>query len=135
MTQESTTKQNSAKIRQENASITTKIHGITSIIIGGIGSLAILFMLSVIIFVSFAYSLPYEFVLGLPFTVAVIFIFGFIPNVYYVVSGIYLVRNPSLERAKALVIANLVVGVFSNIIITILAIVNLVQIVDYKQQK
>ena len=62
-----------------------------------------------------------------------LFVFWILPHIYLLVAGLYLVRRPSPNVVRTLVIINLIVGVFWNIILTVFAIINLTQLRDYEQ--
>ena len=60
-------------------------------------------------------------------------LFWLVPHIYLVIAGVLLVRQPEPRIAKTLTIANLVVGVFWNYVILVLAIISLTQSRDYEE--
>lgn len=108
-----------------------KAHGIISIIFGALGALFSLFLMLLFAFAITDYN-EYQ-IGGAVFMAVLVFIFGVVPSAYLTIAGIILVGKPKPSVAKGLVITNLVVGVFYNLVVLILAIINLVQIGDYER--
>jgi uncharacterized integral membrane protein len=50
-----------------------------------------------------------------------------------IVAGYHLTREPAVKVARTLVIINLVIGVFWNLVLLIFAIINLTQLSDYER--
>jgi hypothetical protein len=123
------------KLLYDRAAGTLRVHGILSIVFGGLGILgAIIFM--AILGLSSAADSSYSSdtnALGLFFVGVIIFIFWTLPHIYFIVAGSYLMRQPSPKVAKTLVIINLVIGVFWNLVLLIFAIINLTEIGDYER--
>ena len=115
----------------ERANSLLKTHGIVSIVFGSLGVLAFIVW---VLFASLSFfSGELSDVLGVA---AISMIFGVIflvPHVYLIIAGVQLLRTPSPKLARTLVIINLVIGVFWNIVLLVLAIVNLTQISDYER--
>jgi hypothetical protein len=126
---------NYEKLLYERAASTLKVHGIVSIVFGALGTLcAILFTILIaagtITDPSYdTYNSPF----GLFIVAAMIFVFFTLPHIYLIVAGVYLTREPAPKLAKTLVIINLVVGVFWNIVLLVFSIVNLTQLTDYER--
>ena len=119
------------------AASTLKVHGILAIIFGGLGVFAALIMTLLISLGtlgddSYGYN-PSDSVAGLFFIGLIIFIFWTLPHIYLIVSGTYLIRQPSPKLAKVLVIINLVIGVFWNLVLLIFAIINLTELSNYER--
>jgi hypothetical protein len=121
------------KLMHDKAVGTMKAHGIISIIFGALGAIAgILFSLSLFFIGSFeAYNTSD--VVGVTIYAIAIFAFWVLPHIFFIVAGAYMLRNPSPKLAKGLIITNLVLSVFWNLVILILAIINLTQIGDYER--
>ncbi|MDN5275780.1 MAG: hypothetical protein JWN33_429 [Candidatus Saccharibacteria bacterium] len=110
-----------------------KVHGVISIVLGALG---VLFGLLLCIASSILPSLgDNEFsTLGGVVLGFIIFIFVVIPHVYFIVSGIYLIRQPSPRLVKGFVIGNLILGLlYGNVIILVFAIINLIQASAYER--
>lgn len=123
------------KLLYDRASSALKVHGILAIIFGGLG---VLFGLVFIVLMAFGnISDPsydaYSSSLGILFLSALVVVFWILPHAYLITSGMYLIHEPSPKLARTLVIINLVVGVFYNLIMLVAAIVNLTQITDYER--
>jgi hypothetical protein len=123
------------KLLYNRATSTLKVHGILSIVFGGLGTLAaIAFML--LLAVGNLSDQSYTdngSALGLFFIGAAVFIFWTLPHIYLIVSGTYLIREPAPKVVKTLVIINLVIGVFWNLVLLIFAIINLTEVGDYER--
>lgn len=113
-----------------------KAHGILSIIFGAIGVVVGFFFTILVLLGMVADDSQYahnESIIGLIVFEIMIFIFWIAPHLYLIVSGYYLVRAPKPSVAKTLIIMNLIVGVFWNLILLIFAIINLTQYMDYER--
>lgn len=55
-----------------------------------------------------------------------------LPHIYLIISGATLLKQPSPNVARTLVIINLVIGVFWNLVTLIFSILNLTQLRDYE---
>lgn len=123
------------KLLYDRSAGALKVHGILAIIFGALGMLVALlftFMVTLGTFADEEYD-PTNSAFGLLFVSVLIFIFWMLPHMYLIISGSYLVRQPAPRVARTLVIINLVVGVFYNLVILIAAIINLTQITDYER--
>jgi len=121
----------------DRANSTLKVHGVLAIVFGSLGLLAgliftMLMALGTLADNSYAYN-PNDSALGLFFVGALTFVFWVLPHIYLIVSGTYLIRQPSPKLAKVLVIINLVIGVFWNLVLLIFAIINLTELADYER--
>lgn len=108
-----------------------RVHGILAIVFGAIG---IAFSLLLTLLFTFGITDPnssYQ-VISAFITALLVVIFVVLPHVYLLISGIHLLREPRPVVAKTLIIINLIVGVFYNLVILIFAIINLTQIADYE---
>lgn len=123
-------------LKFQSARSTMRAHGILSIIFGGIGVLVGALFFAAI--VSGAMNDPMStdpegdsiaLAIAAVFTVVI----WTIPHLYLIIAGFLLVRTPTPKLAKGLIITNLVVGVFWNLVLLILAIVNLTQLADYER--
>lgn len=123
--------QNHDRTHYESAANLIRVHGIISIIFGAIGVSIGLFLLLLFGFAITEYN-DYQ-VISSFITGVLVFIFAILPHIYLLVSGIHLLRNPRPSVAKTLIIINLVVGVFWNLVILIFAILNLTQFHDYER--
>jgi len=111
-----------------------RTNGILSIIFGSIGVVAILFVIAVTnIATYFEPTVTDEDYLGISIMSLVAFVFVFLPHVYFVVAGIFLVKNPEPKVAMTLLIINIVIGTAWNLILLIFGIIGLVQIGDYER--
>lgn len=107
----------------------TRVHGILSIVFGAIGLVISLF---IILFVSFAVTDPNSYQIAGAFVSGfLVFVFGVLPHAYLLFSGITLLREPAPSVAKTLIIINLVVSIFYNLVVLVFSIINLVQFDDY----
>ncbi|MDB5179595.1 MAG: hypothetical protein JWN12_227 [Candidatus Saccharibacteria bacterium] len=123
------------KLLYNRAASALKVHGILAIIFGGLavlGSIVFTLLIALGTFADESYD-SYNSPLGLLFVSALIFVFWTLPHIYLIAAGIYLMREPSPKLARTLVIINLVIGVFYNLILLVIAIVNLTQITDYER--
>ena len=118
-------------LQYNNASSLIRTHGIISIVFGALGLLGGLFVLLLASASARGYYDELE-IAGIV-VLALIIVFVILPHAYLVVSGIHLLREPRPETAKALIIINLVVGVFYNFVVLIFAIINLTQINVYER--
>ena len=126
---------NYEKLLYDRAASALKVHGILAIVFGGLG---VLFGLVFIISMAFGNMADpsydaYSSSLGILSVTALVVVFWILPHAYLITSGIYLIRESSPKLARTLVVINLVVGVFYNLIILVIAIVNLTQITDYER--
>jgi hypothetical protein len=126
---------NYEKLLYSRATNTLKVHGIVSIVFGAIGTLAAILFTILVAAGTMAdesydsYNSPF----GLFIVSVMIFVFFTLPHLYLIAAGIYLTREPAPKLAKTLVIINLVVGVFWNLVILVFSIVNLTQLTDYER--
>lgn len=122
----------SRKIAHTQAVSMLKIQGIVTLVFGGLGALLGLILMILFGFaLSQAYSDNDIIEYGVYFTMSVLFIL--IPHVYFVVSGIVLIRQPEPKLAKLVTIINLVVGAVANYIVLAFAIISLVQTKEYEE--
>lgn len=129
------TEQYYEKMLYDRSTGALKVHGILAIIFGGLGTLgALLFTLLIGLgtFADESYD-AYNSPLGLVFMSAMIFVFWTLPHIFLIAAGAYLVREPAPKLARTLVVINLVIGVFYNLIMLVIAIVNLTQLNDYER--
>jgi hypothetical protein len=125
--------ENYDKQRHDAAAGTIKAHGIVSIIFGSLGTLISLFyILAIVVFGAMA-SYESSEIIGATIYAVLVFIFATLPHIFFIVSGTLLVRNPRPKLAKGLIISNLVLSAFWNLVILVLAIINLTQIGDYER--
>ena len=127
------------KMLYRRSADTLKVHGILSITFGILGVLTALFITTLMgigAFAEYSYA-PYSYDSSIGFFMLslIVFIFWTLPHIYLIIAGSYLVREPSAQLAKVLVIINLVVGVFWNLILAVFSIINLTQIADYERLK
>jgi len=123
------------KLLYGRAESSIRVHGIVSIIFGSLGVVAGIFftlLMSLGTMVDETYD-AYNSPVGLLLVTALVFIFWTVPHLYLIASGIYLTRQPSPKLARTLIIINLIVGVFYNLILLVFAIINLTQIGDYER--
>lgn len=123
------------KLLYHRSESTLKIHGILAIVFGGLGTLSAALFTLLLIASTYADE-SFDNVnspVGLFIVSAMIFVFWTLPHIYLIVAGSYLVREPVPRLAKTLVIINLVIGVFWNLILLIFAIINLTQLTDYER--
>lgn len=123
------------KLLFSRAASTLKIHGIVSIVFGSLGVLGALIFTLFLMVASYTDDSfnGYDSTMGIFFVSALIFVFWILPHVYLIVAGTYLMRQPSPKIAKTIVIINLVIGVFWNLVLLIFAIINLTQFTDYER--
>jgi len=122
----------------ERAANMLRVHGVLSIIFGALGVLsgaAMMLLFTMASYLPDAEVSSYEDELGIGFMLLslMVFIFWTLPHLYFLISGVYLLKNPSPKLAKGLIIANLVVGVFYDLVIFIFAIISLTQMSDYER--
>ncbi|MBC7459622.1 hypothetical protein H7200_02845 [Candidatus Saccharibacteria bacterium] len=118
------------EIMYTRAASSLKTHGILAIVFGGLGLLGGL-IFSVFIGLGLGFSESSDDFFGLTAALTLTFIFWTLPHIYLIVSGYYLVKQPVPSVAKTLIIINLVVGAFWNLVILIFAIINLTQLREY----
>ncbi|RWZ78766.1 MAG: hypothetical protein EOT05_03405 [Candidatus Microsaccharimonas sossegonensis] len=124
------------KLLFERANNTLKTHGLVSIIFGALGILFgifLLFVMSLGTISDGSYNATNS-PLGLLFVAVLMLVFWFLPHIYLIVAGYYLMRQPNPRLAKMLIIINLVIGVFYNFILLVFAIINLTQSSDYERE-
>lgn len=61
-------------------------------------------------------------------------VFMVLPHIYFIVSGIVLLRNPSPKVAKVMSIINIVLGAMSNLVILIFAVLYIAQSAAYENE-
>lgn len=108
-----------------------KIQGILSIIFGGLGLLGGVLM-GLFYYVAAAGGASTG--LGIPelsILLVLGFIFFFLPHVFFIVAGVYLLRKPTPVLVRVLTIINLILGFFWNLPILVTAIISLVMSADY----
>ncbi|MDB5159957.1 MAG: hypothetical protein JWO99_220 [Candidatus Saccharibacteria bacterium] len=123
------------KLLYARSASTLKVHGILSIVFGGLGTLAAIVFMGILALGNFsdsAYTADGS-ALGVFFVGIIVFIFWTLPHIYLIVSGTYLIREPAPKIVKTLVIINLVIGVFWNLVLLIFAIINLTEVGDYER--
>lgn len=129
---------NQEKAQYDRAVTTLRVHGIISIVFGGLGVLTTLLfglMIAIGSALGGAFDGYNEAAVGLFFLGALVFVFWTLPHIYLLVSGVYLIREPSVKVAKTLIIINLIVGVFWNLVILVFSIINLTELADYERGK
>lgn len=115
----------------ERAQSVLKTHGILSIIFGALGVLGFIIWT---LFASLSFlSGEFSDVLGMIAITMIFFVVFLLPHIYLIVSGIQLTRSPSPKLARVIVIINLILGLFWNLVLLVLAIINLTQIGDYER--
>lgn len=126
---------NYEKVLYERAAGGLKVHGILAIVFGSLGVLGALIFTLLIALGTFADEsyMAYDSSLGLFLVSIMIFVFWTLPHIYLIAAGSYLVREPAPRLARVFVIINLVLGVFYNLILLVIAIVNLTQASDYER--
>ena len=123
------------KMLYDRSARSLKVHGILAIVFGGLGTLgAVLFTLLIALgtFADESYN-AYNSSFGLIFMLVMVIVFWTLPHIFLITAGAYLVREPAPKLARTLIIVNLVIGVFYNLIMLIIAIVNLTQLNDYER--
>jgi len=117
---------------QSQAASMLKVQGIITLVFGGLG--ALLGLILMIIFgvaLNQAYSDNDIVEFSIYFIMSVLFVF--IPHVYFIVSGIILIRQPEPKLARLITIINLIVGAVANYIVLAFAIISLVQSKEYEE--
>ncbi|MFY9227763.1 MAG: hypothetical protein WAO28_00340 [Candidatus Microsaccharimonas sp.] len=108
-----------------------RTNGILSIVFGSLGAFfGLLFMALFALAMTASETsedAAYMFLMGVG--TLVLFI---LPHIYLIISGVHLLRQPSPNVARTLVIITLVIGVFWNLITLIFSILNLTQLRDYE---
>lgn len=107
----------------------TRVHGILSIVFGSIG-LAISLMFALLLLLAASDQGDNQ-IAGSLVTGFLVFVFGVLPHAYLLFSGITLLREPVPAVAKTLIIINLVVSAFYNLVVLVFSIINLVQFDGY----
>lgn len=116
----------------ESSANLMRVHGILSIIFGGIGAIVGILFAALFAIAMAATNNEGDQVAFLVFAVLTLVIW-LIPHIYLVIAGVVLVKQPEPGVAKVLTIINLVIGVFWNYVLLIFAIISLVQLGDYKR--
>jgi len=120
------------KVLFERAAGMLKVHGILAIIFGSLGVFfGMLFILA--IGLGGLASSTLSDLVGLTAISIFAVILWVLPHVYLIISGTTLLKGPAPRVAKTLIIINLVLGVFWNLILMIFAIIDLTQIDDYEE--
>lgn len=115
----------------ERAQSVLKTHGILSIIFGALGVLGFIIWT---LFASLSFlSGEFSDVLGMIAITMIFFVVFLLPHIYLIVGGIQLIRSPSPKLARVIVIINLILGLFWNLVLLVLAIINLTQIGYYER--
>jgi hypothetical protein len=110
-----------------------KVHGLLSIIFGGVGIVA---GVTVIILVGFGNTISgtdQSSIFGFTVTTMMISIFWILPHLYLIFAGSFLLVGLKPSAVKVLVIINLIIGIFLNLVLLVLAIINLRQLSDYQR--
>jgi len=119
------------KILFDRSANLLRTNGILSIVFGSMGAFfGLLFMVLCAIAMMVSETsddAAYMFLMGVG--TLVLFI---LPHVYLIISGATLLRHPSPNVARTLVIITLVIGVFWNLVTLIFSILNLTQLRDYE---
>ncbi len=115
----------------ERAQSLLKAHGIVSIVFGSLGVVGFLVWLLLVLVSFFGGNLSDIF--GMIALTIIFFVVFLLPHLYLIVGGVQLIRRPSPKLARVIVIINLVLGVFWNLVLLVLAIINLTQIGDYER--
>ena len=119
-------------IAHTQAASMLKVQGIITLVFGGLGTLLGLILMGIFgLALTQAYSDNDIVEFGVYFVMSVLFIL--IPHVYFIVSGIVLIRQPEPKLAKLITIINLVVGAVANYIVLAFAIISLIQAKEYEQ--
>jgi len=120
------------KLYFTRAAQTLRTHGILSIVFGSLGALAGLFVIALTVTASgYAYNTSDLF--GTMVFASLALVFWIAPHIYMIIAGVYLIRYPKPSIARTLVIINLVIGIFTNLIILIFAIINLTEMRQYEE--
>lgn len=116
----------------DRAVATTRAHAIVSLVFGILGVGLGLLIAGFMLVLAFAGSMTEEdFVYTVVYGLCM-FLFVVVPHIFLIVSGAVLLRMPRPNVAKGLVIANIVTGALFNLVVLILAIINITQINDYE---
>jgi len=118
--------------RYNNAASLIRTHGILAIVFGSLGTAFGLLLIPLMWAGEYGDVSTADLVGGFIFAIAT-FVFWVLPHVYLIVSGTYLLKMPQPKIAKTLIIINLVVSAFWNLVILVFAIINLTQFEDYNQ--
>ena len=109
-----------------------RVQGILSIIFGAMGAVGALFIFTIANLSTYLDpTFTDEDYIGVSIMTLLGFVFFFLPHVYLIISGSYLLKHPEPKTAKVLVIITTVIAAIWNLVILIFAIINLVQISDY----
>jgi hypothetical protein len=121
------------KVLFERAATMLRVQGIISVVFGALGVIFGLVMMFMFGLGMLAYENITNYAVENFVWAVIMFVFVVIPHIYLVVAGTILLRQPAPGVARALTIINLVVGVFSNMIVLIFAIISLTQSGDYER--
>ena len=120
--------------RYEKSLSALKMQAILSIVFGGIGILFSFLLVGMYILLSGLDPREIEMDRVELFLYGIVTpIFLFISHVYFVVSGVVLLREPTPKVAQILSIVNIIVGVMWSLIILIFAALFLARTVDYER--
>lgn len=116
----------------EKADGLLKVHGILSIIFGGLGVLfGLLFM--IMMGLGSVASMDLEDTIS-AFAIGIFaFVLFVLPHIYLIIAGSYLLKTPPVRTARVLVIINIVIGALWNLVLLVFAIINLTQIDEYER--
>jgi hypothetical protein len=117
--------------KQNHAASAIRVQGILAIVFGGLGILGSI-ILGFIFLASLA-TFPERESVEISVYLVLGFVFFFLPHIYLLVSGLYLLKKPAPKIVFVLSIINLVVGFFWNVFLLVVAIISLVVHGDYER--
>ena len=118
--------------RYESSASLMRVHGIMSIIFGGIGVIVGISFTALFSILMASTNNEGDQIAFLVFAILTLVVW-LIPHIYLVFAGAVLIKQPEPGIAKVLTIINLVIGVFWNYVLLVFAIISVVQIGDYKR--
>jgi len=106
-----------------------KVHGILSIVFGGLG---ILGSLLIVLLMSFAWTSDNNYtIFAVALVMILVVVIGILPHLYLIIAGTHLLKQPRPQVAKTLLIINVIIGTLWNFVILVFAIMNLAQLHEY----
>jgi hypothetical protein len=119
------------KLQFNKAATMLKVNGILSIVFGVLGSIVMVVVIALFAMPAL-YEPDYTFMQAV-ITEIGLFIFAFLPHVFFIVSGSLLLSKPRPGLARGLVIANVALSASLNVVLLAFAIVSLTQTSDYER--
>ena len=110
-----------------------KLNGIFSIMFGVIGTFVGLLIILLATFPDTTGD-SYSTIIAVAFMI-ICLLFWVVPHIFLILSGTILITHPTYSLTKGLLITNLVIGSFYNIILLVFSIISITQLRQYALEK